>query len=89
MQPSMFHFTHLTPTEEANPYLTLHRFCMLMPLCEVRLIMHNWLMESLSAEDTIYEEAAERSQLLLMYNQLLSLIDAAYKISYSPNSYTT
>ncbi|MBC9931475.1 hypothetical protein [Chitinophaga qingshengii] len=84
MNPSNFHFTYLTATEEADPIKALRHFCDLMPLQEIRKTLHLWLMETLSAEDTTYENTTERAQLLLTYNQLLSLLDAVYKITYNP-----
>ncbi|NML36360.1 hypothetical protein HHL17_04060 [Chitinophaga sp. G-6-1-13] len=83
MHPSIFQFTYLTPVEEADPFIPLHRFCDLMPLSEVRKTLNTWLTETLSAEDTIYEDTTERAQLLLTYNQLLSLFDAVYNITYN------
>jgi hypothetical protein len=83
---SFFHHTHLNEQELKHPELAIKRFCELLPLTEVRQTLWLWLNETLAAQDTHYENAENRANLLLVYNQLLCLLDAIYIMNHQYNS---
>ncbi|GAA3941604.1 hypothetical protein GO495_09080 [Chitinophaga oryziterrae] len=78
---SFFHFTHLNEQELKHPELAINKFCELFPLAEVRQTLGLWLNETLAAQDTYYDNAENRSNLMLVYNQLLYLLDANYLLN--------
>jgi hypothetical protein len=73
-----FHFTHLNEQELKHPELAINKFCELFSLAEIRQTLGLWLNETMAAQDTYYDSAENRSNLLLVYNQLLYLLDANY-----------
>ncbi len=79
--PSLFHYTHLSEQESIDPMLAISRFCELFPPAAARQTLWLWLSETLAAEDTQYEDAQHRADLLLLYNELLRLLDANYLLS--------
>ncbi|MET3875397.1 hypothetical protein [Chitinophaga sp. OAE865] len=79
--PSFFHYTHLSEQESVDPMLAISRFCELFPPAAARQTLWLWLSETLAAEDTQYEDAQHRADLLLLYNELLKLLDANYLLS--------
>lgn len=79
--PSLFHYTHLSEQEAMDPMLAISRFCDLFPPATTRQTLWLWLSETLAAEDTQYEDARHRADLLLLYNELLKLLDANYLLS--------
>ncbi|PSL49497.1 hypothetical protein CLV51_101831 [Chitinophaga niastensis] len=78
-----FHYSHLNAQESADPMLAVDRFCELFPPATARQILWLWLSETLAAEDTQYEDAQNRADLLLLYNELLRLLDANYILSFT------
>jgi hypothetical protein len=80
---SLFHYTHLSELESIDPMLAINRFCELFPPAAARQTLWLWLSETLAAEDTQYEDAQHRADLLLLYNELLRLLDANYLLSLS------
>lgn len=78
-----FHYTHLSEQESTDPMLAINRFCELFPPAAARQTLWLWLSETLAAEDTQYEDAQHRADLLLLYNELLRLLDANYLLSLS------
>jgi hypothetical protein len=76
--PSYFNHTHLSEQELQNPMLTIRHFCELFPPAIARNILWLWLSETLAAEDTHYENAQHRADLLLFFNELQKLLDANY-----------
>ena len=75
---SLFYHTHLNERELKHPQEVISRFCELFSLTDVREALWLWLTETLAAQDTHYEDAQHRANLLLIYNQLLCLLDATY-----------
>ena len=76
-----FQTSHLSSQESTDPMLAVNRFCELFPPAAAREILWQWLSETLTAEDTQYEDAQNRADLLLLYNELLRLLDANYILS--------
>ena len=76
-----FHYTHLSEQESADPMLAIDHFCELFPPTTARESLWLWLSETLAAEDTQYENAQHRADLLLFYHELLRLLDASYLLS--------
>jgi hypothetical protein len=76
-----FHHTHLSGQESTNPMLAVNHFCDLFPPATARETLWLWLSETLAAEDTQYENAQHRADLLLFYHELLRLLDASYLLS--------
>jgi hypothetical protein len=81
-----FQYTHLSEHESSEPMLAIDRFCELFPPAIARQTLWLWLSETLTAEDTQYENASHRADLLLFYNELLRLLDANYLFSLSKSS---
>lgn len=76
-----FHHTHLSEQESTDPMLVIDHFCELFPPATARETLWLWLSETLAAEDTQYEDAQHRADLLLFYHELLRLLDASYLLS--------
>ncbi|SFE96806.1 hypothetical protein SAMN05518672_11376 [Chitinophaga sp. CF118] len=83
---SFFHHTHLNEQELKHPELAINRFCELFPLTDVRQALWLWLNETLTAQDTHYEDTQNRANLLVIYNQLLYLLDATYIMNHQYTS---
>jgi hypothetical protein len=83
---SFFHHTHLSEQELKHPELAINRFCELFPLTDVRQALWLWLNETLTAQDTHYEDTRNRANLLVIYNQLLYLLDATYIMNHQYTS---
>lgn len=79
--PSYFSHTHLSEQESTDPMLAIKHFCELFTPAAARQILWLWLSETLAAEDTQYENAQHRADLLLLYNELLRLLDANYLLT--------
>lgn len=78
-----FHHTHLSEQESIDPMLAIDRFFELFSPAIARQTLWLWLSETLAAEDTQYEDAHHRADLLVLYNELLRLLDANYLLSLS------
>ncbi|SEW17366.1 hypothetical protein [Chitinophaga arvensicola] len=79
--PSFFNHTHLSEQELQDPMLTIRSFCELFPPATARNILWLWLSETLAAQDTQYEHAEHRADLLVFYNELLKVLDASYLLN--------
>jgi hypothetical protein len=75
---SAFHHTYLNEQEVERPELAISKFFELFSVTDARQGLWLWLNETLAAQDTHYENAENRANLLLVYNQLLCLLDASY-----------
>ncbi|QEH43592.1 hypothetical protein [Chitinophaga sp. XS-30] len=77
MKPS-FHFSFLSDAEQITPQTTLQSFCHRNSLSDLRKLLHTWLSETLSANDTIYDDTHHRADLLYLYNELHRLLDTVF-----------
>ncbi|WP_343701429.1 hypothetical protein [Chitinophaga sp.] len=70
--------THLSETEQQNPQLALSRFCNRNDLPHLRHQLWAWLRESLSADNSSYDSAPARDELLHTFEELNRLLDAVF-----------
>jgi len=74
--PSLFHYTHLSKQKSMDPMLAISRFCELFPPATARQTL--WLLLLRILNMKMPNTGAD---LLLLYNELLKLLDANYLLS--------
>lgn len=73
-------YSCLTERERQNPQMSLSRFCRRNDLHHLRTQLWTWLREALAANNSIYESAEARDELLHTYEEINRLLDAVYLI---------
>lgn len=76
--------SYLTKKEREHPRHALKRLCSRNDLSDLRQQLWHWLRESLAANNSIYETAEARDELLHTYEELNRFLDAVY-LMYSFN----
>ena len=70
--------------ETKDPYQAIKNFCTSYHRHEVQHMLWDWLVTAISRTHSIYDDGKERSSLFLLYENIMSLVDAAYTVHQQP-----
>lgn len=78
MSQTQFTLFHLSNPQLNTAREFIQQFCKHNDLQNLRKDLWSWLAETLTANDTLYENNQQRADLIYMYEQLQQLLDAVY-----------
>jgi hypothetical protein len=85
-RPAEADIDRLSKEKKDNPLLVLQEFCDSYHLHEVRKALWDWLVTALGKNNSIYDEAKERSNLFFFYENMEELIEAVYLLHQQQNA---